>query len=229
MGRILDGTFSFAKEKFARFDPEFVTTEAFATLRGWDEPIVIPGKSNPRPVPAKDQKKSDQEQSAEVMAMDIDEESVEEKKYYNEPDRLGMRIPHELTVKDVADLIGHEHGINVIDVQTQNQDVMKWALGKWAEYYDNPVKDSIRNVISLEVSETNLGKLVERPRVVKYVGSFSGYSAVTNSSLGRWIFRIGRGLKVERRQRVLVPQLASSSTGRFRLYWILWFADRCAA
>jgi F-box and leucine-rich repeat protein 10/11 len=164
VGRILDGTFSFAKEKFTRFDPEFVTMEAFATLRGWDEPIVIPGASNPRPTPAEDRKVDLEEKSTGEKAA-----VAESKTYCNEPDRLGMRIPYGLTVEDVADLIGQDHGINVIDVRTQNQDGMKWPLGKWAEYYNSSEKDSIRNVISLEISETKLGALVKRPNVVEYV------------------------------------------------------------
>jgi len=164
VGRILDGTFSFAKEKFTRFDPEFVTMEAFATSRGWVEPIVIPGASNPRPTPGEDQKADSERKSVdEKVAV------TESNKFYNEPDRLGMRIPYDLTVEDVANLIGQDHGINVIDVRTQNQDGMKWPLGKWAEYYNSAEKDSIRNVISLEISETKLGALVKRPDIVEYV------------------------------------------------------------
>ncbi|RPA85491.1 Clavaminate synthase-like protein [Ascobolus immersus RN42] len=159
VGRILDGTFSFTKEKFARLSPEVVTMDALTSLRVWDEPIVIPGDSNPRPLPTEELKSESKEQVTEDVTLE------KSRKFFNGVDRLGMRIPYGLTVEDVADLVGREHRMNVIDVQTQHQ--TQWPLGKWAEYYNSPDKDQIRNVISLEVSETKLGGLLKRPNVVE--------------------------------------------------------------
>ncbi|GAA5916341.1 hypothetical protein JCM6882_000857, partial [Rhodosporidiobolus microsporus] len=42
-----------------------------------------------------------------------------------------------------------------------------WNLGQWADYYDDPSREKVRNVISLEVSETELGRMVEAPEVVR--------------------------------------------------------------
>ena len=54
------------------------------------------------------------------------------------------------------------------DVSTQSN-LPGWTLGKWAEYYDTePEKrDKIRNVISLEISGTDLAEKVLPPRIVR--------------------------------------------------------------
>lgn len=57
-----------------------------------------------------------------------------------------------------------------IDVATQSN-IPGWTLGKWAEYYDTePTKrEKIRNVISLEVSGTELADQILPPRLVRDV------------------------------------------------------------
>lgn len=44
-----------------------------------------------------------------------------------------------------------------------------WTLSKWAAYYNTPAekRDKIRNVISLEVSNTKLADLILPPRLVR--------------------------------------------------------------
>lgn len=56
------------------------------------------------------------------------------------------------------------------DVASQSN-IPGWTLGKWAEYYDTePEKrDKIRNVISLEISGTELAGKVLPPRLVRDV------------------------------------------------------------
>ena len=54
------------------------------------------------------------------------------------------------------------------DVATQSN-LPGWTLGKWAEYYNSePTKrEKIRNVISLEVSGTELADQILPPRLVR--------------------------------------------------------------
>lgn len=83
-------------------------------------------------------------------------------------DRLGMVIPQTLTVHQVAELHGPDEILPVIDVKTQKVTDKRWTVKQWADYYvdDDPDK-VIRNVISLEVSQTPLGRLLRRPEVVR--------------------------------------------------------------
>lgn len=54
------------------------------------------------------------------------------------------------------------------DVGTQSS-LTGWTLGKWASYYSTEPssREKIRNVISLEISGTQLGERVLPPRLVR--------------------------------------------------------------
>lgn len=82
---------------------------------------------------------------------------------------LDMQVPADLTVDKVADLLGADSPVQVVDVLTQNLATPAWDMGLWAAYFRTPQhdRDRILNVISLEVSGTPLGDLVERPRFVR--------------------------------------------------------------
>ena len=54
--------------------------------------------------------------------------------------------------------------LDVMDVRTQKN--MEMTMKEWQQYFDNPEKDRLLNVISLEFSHTKLDKLVEAPTVV---------------------------------------------------------------
>lgn len=80
---------------------------------------------------------------------------------------LGMKLPTDLNVKQVAELVGLTEKVEVIDVPTQGG-VPGWTLGQWADYYDaENDRDRVRNVISLEVSSSKLGELCTRPQLVR--------------------------------------------------------------
>ncbi|KAK7206336.1 hypothetical protein BZA70DRAFT_276352 [Myxozyma melibiosi] len=83
-------------------------------------------------------------------------------------DGLGLEVPAGLTVRKVADLVGHDTKVEVIDVPTQHESP-NWDLGKWTDYYETSAeaRDRVRNVISLEVSYTKLGDLIQRPQYVR--------------------------------------------------------------
>jgi hypothetical protein len=61
---------------------------------------------------------------------------------------MGMVMPVDLTVRKVADLVGHNERVEVIDVPTQ-QEAPNWTLSKWADYYEKPPgeRGRVRNVM----------------------------------------------------------------------------------
>lgn len=79
----------------------------------------------------------------------------------------GMEMPKDLSVSDVAEAVGKDTPVEVMDVMTQ--DALKgWTLGQWRDYFeDESDRDRIRNVISLEISSSELGSKVRRPKVVE--------------------------------------------------------------
>lgn len=81
---------------------------------------------------------------------------------------LDMCVPENLTVRKVAEFLGEGTPLDVMDVPSQNPSD-GWTLGTWTEYFetDTSKRDRIRNVISLEVSGTALGKAVKRPKFVR--------------------------------------------------------------
>lgn len=105
------------------------------------------------------------------------------------PEGLGMEMPPpSTTVKDVAELVGASPVLSlpdlfdppahlprfsgpstpleVIDCASQSS-LSNWTLGQWADYYSDPKRDKIRNVISLEVSDSQLGRMVKAPELVR--------------------------------------------------------------
>ncbi|KAI6043099.1 hypothetical protein EDC04DRAFT_2654557 [Pisolithus marmoratus] len=90
-------------------------------------------------------------------------------KRMNVPEGLGMRMPSpDCTVTDVANMVGRETSVEVIDVASQST-APGWTLGKWADYYnlEPSARDKIRNVISLEISATPLADQITPPRLVR--------------------------------------------------------------
>jgi F-box/leucine-rich repeat protein 10/11 len=172
---IKEGSIKILPESFPRMTPEEVTAEFFEKCSNLGEPIVIPGYLNPRStVPTKSANHS----SSQADGDDIDSPLIAEVAEYspyeqemvtnNGQDRLDMVIPQGLTVRQVADLYGADMPIEVIDVKSQEGDSSKkWTVGKWADYYEATGEKVIRNVISLEVSKSLLGRLIRRPKAVR--------------------------------------------------------------
>jgi len=82
---------------------------------------------------------------------------------------LNLRVPtSQFSVHDVRKCIGSQRIIDVVNVETQQS--MQMTMKSWAEYYDEPKekRSKLLNVISLEVSHTNLDKYVESPSIVCY-------------------------------------------------------------
>ena len=175
---IKDGTISFQPESFARMRPELVTAEYFQKGIGMKEPVVIPAHFNPRPGDSRPL-----EESAESLggtfasASHIGDDLLHEEWFSIDPefqrvpdhgqDALDMVVPRDLTVRLVAELYGPEEKVEVIDVKSQNGEGKKWNMKRWADYYESSGNKIVRNVISLEVSQSKLGRLIRRPQIVR--------------------------------------------------------------
>ncbi|KAL0947243.1 hypothetical protein HGRIS_013364 [Hohenbuehelia grisea] len=101
--------------------------------------------------------------------LEEDESAMSEPIVIEVPEGLGMKMPDpDFTVDDVAETVGEEVPVEVIDVASQSTSP-GWTLGKWAEYYDlePSAREKILNVISLEVSGTPLADMILPPRIVR--------------------------------------------------------------
>jgi F-box and leucine-rich repeat protein 10/11 len=172
---IKDGTlFPFDPESFPRMRPEMASRDFFERSGIFVEPVCIPAEWNPRPWLESTGKDQDYEQAAaegrdsDTAMADLCTDEFEYDAVRDDgQDRLDMVMPQGLTVRQVCNLVGPETPLDVIDVKTQNSGA-KWNLGRWADYYEKPGEDKeIRNVISLEVSLSKLGRLLRRPKVVR--------------------------------------------------------------
>lgn len=173
---IRQGRIQFTPENFPRMKPELVTAEYFERGNGWTEPVVIPACWNNRePVREVDVDFEDlvKEAASQEMFDDLLDHVSEHQTDTEETvdcgqDQLDMVIPQGLTVRAVAELYGPEERVEVIDVKSQQGEDKRWNMQKWADYYEsNEPNKVVRNVISLEVSQSRLGRLIKRPKVVR--------------------------------------------------------------
>ncbi|TYJ52577.1 hypothetical protein B9479_006827 [Cryptococcus floricola] len=107
---------------------------------------------------------------------------------------LGGHLPSSITVRDIARLVGPEKLVDVIDVASQQS--ASWPLEAWAEYLATPeTEEGVRerekerrkvyNIISLEISDTELAKLVKPPRIVREIDWVDNF----------WDFGLGKKAK----------------------------------
>lgn len=172
---IRQGKIRFLPENFPRMDPDLVTAEYFERGSGMSEPIVIPAHLNTRESTATVGANYDAlvaEAPTQEMFDELLEHLPEEGKNYEHvidcgQDRLDMVIPEGLTVRTVAELYGPEERVEVIDVKSQQGEDKRWNMQKWADYYESTGDKVVRNVISLEVSQSRLGRLIRRPKIVR--------------------------------------------------------------
>ena len=176
---IKSGKFAIQRDDFARVRPELLTVEFMENFDNMKRPFVVPACWNPRFGTSR----------ANENQTDLDKEPISEQLYSSageqldsgpEPvtetgedpvidcdqDLLDMVMPRDLTVRKVAQLYGSQELVPVIDVKTQGTKGT-WTLENWADYYEQPGEKAIRNVISLEVSNSPIGRLVRRPKVVR--------------------------------------------------------------
>lgn len=82
-------------------------------------------------------------------------------------DALDMMIPPGLTVRRVAEMVGLDSTVPMMDVVTQEPPREPWTMGRLADYFESPVKETIYNCISCEVSNSPLGEMISRPLAVR--------------------------------------------------------------
>lgn len=81
---------------------------------------------------------------------------------------LGLRLPNaNFTVHDVRQCVGSRRILDVMDVTTQRD--IEMTMKEWVKYYENPQRDKLLNVISLEFSHTKLDNYIESPRLVREI------------------------------------------------------------
>ncbi|KAF2640012.1 hypothetical protein P280DRAFT_518443 [Massarina eburnea CBS 473.64] len=165
-----NGDIEFTPETFARIPPELVSADFLEKTNGFKEPILIPAKLNPRPkFPSSNYPSTDD--ATEAPEQETDESTEDLHVYETVPDdgqdKLDMVIPQDLTVRRVCELYGPQEKVPVIDVKAQEGEDKKWNMAKWADYYEQQGEKPVRNVISLEVSKSRLGRLIRRPKAVR--------------------------------------------------------------
>jgi F-box/leucine-rich repeat protein 10/11 len=171
-----NGDIEFTPETFARMPPEFITGD-FLEKTNFKEPILVPGALNAGiQAPSQHQDHDQDQDPVDPLAAS---EQLDRPPFQSGPqfeqeavadvgqDKLDMVIPAGLTVRRVAELYGSNELVPVIDVKAQEGEGKKWTMGKWADYYEQQGEKPVRNVISLEVSRSRLGKLIRRPKAVR--------------------------------------------------------------
>jgi len=179
---IKENKFALVPESFPRMRAEDVTAEFFTKSISFCEPVLIPAELNPRPQSIGKGILSSPISDPVDIWPDVFEDSPvvddgtrtvpilgEEMELVPDEgqDGLDMVIPQGLTVRRVAELYGPDNVVPVIDVKSQESESKKWTVGRWADYYESTGDKIIRNVISLEVSQTPFGRLIRRPKIVR--------------------------------------------------------------
>lgn len=79
---------------------------------------------------------------------------------------LEMVVPSpDFTVTDVGNLVGLDREVDVIDVARQSD--IRMRLCEFVNYFNNPNRVRVLNLISLEFSNTKLAELVEAPYIAR--------------------------------------------------------------
>lgn len=89
-------------------------------------------------------------------------------------DDLGLRLPSPaFSVMDVERYVGGDKVIDVIDVARQADS--KMTLHNYVQYFMNPNRPKVLNVISLEFSDTKMSELVEVPDIARKLSWVENY------------------------------------------------------
>jgi len=87
--------------------------------------------------------------------------------------KVGMELPipkKDITIEYITDKVGEDVLVEVMDVISQQGVQPGWNMQKWRDYFqtEEAVRDRIRNVISLEISQVEkLGTTFHRPQLVR--------------------------------------------------------------
>lgn len=70
-------------------------------------------------------------------------------------------------INDVRMCVGSKRILDVMDVNTQKN--LQMTMKEWQQYYDEPIKHRLLNVISLEFSHTKLDNYIQSPSLVRLI------------------------------------------------------------
>ena len=126
-----------------------------------------------------------------------------------EVDGLGISIPDpDFTFPDVPHAVGPSFPIDVIDVHTQDTRVM--SVSDFISHFDIPLEqratNDVFNCLSLEVSDSALGDLIEPPAVAR---KLCWVNNVWPHSPGPW-----DSMKPPQVQKYCIMSMKDSFTGR---------------
>ncbi|XP_073991040.1 lysine demethylase 2 [Rhodnius prolixus] len=87
---------------------------------------------------------------------------------FREKAGLGLHVPSQnFTVNDVRTCVGSRRLLDVMDVSTQKN--FEMSMKEWQRYYEDPRKEKLLNVISLEFSHTKLENYIQTPSIVRQI------------------------------------------------------------
>lgn len=87
---------------------------------------------------------------------------------FKEKAGLGIQVPSSnFSITDVRTCVGSRRTLDVMDVNTQKN--VQMTMKEWEQYYLDPEKHRLLNVISLEFSHTKLDNYVQSPNVVRQI------------------------------------------------------------
>lgn len=87
---------------------------------------------------------------------------------FKEKNGLGIQVPsHNFSINDVRMCVGSRRVLDVMDVNTQKN--LEMSMKEWQQYYEDPDKTRLLNVISLEFSHTKLDNYVQSPLIVRQI------------------------------------------------------------
>lgn len=84
---------------------------------------------------------------------------------YNEKVKINFQIPN-FDINKISNIIGFKKKLPVMDVMSQNN-LNNWNMLNWLNYFNSLDRKQIFNVISLEISSTNLSNFIKLPKIVK--------------------------------------------------------------
>lgn len=87
---------------------------------------------------------------------------------FKEKTGLGLSVPSsDFSINDVRMCVGSKRMLDVMDVNTQKN--LRMSMKEWQQYYEEPEKTRLLNVISLEFSHTKLDNYVQSPKIVRNI------------------------------------------------------------
>lgn len=102
-----------------------------------------------------------------VQWLENDPKAFTEPIFIPRPEGLDMLVlPADIRISEIAEAVGPDKPLDVIDVASQSG-LSNWTVGKWASYFEDPGREKVRNVISLELSATPMKDKVASPKVVR--------------------------------------------------------------